>query len=280
MRVDEHTIELAGSPVFYRTRRGPRAHPPLYLHGIPTSSDDWIPFLERTGGIAPDLLGFGRSGKGGHLDYSLDGLADFVERFLDELEVERVEARRARLGRRRRAASSPQRHPDRVERLVLLNAVPLLAGFQLAPARRALWRRPVIGELADGLDRRSGCSRARSRRSDQRRGVARRSGSTRSGTSSTRARSARSCACYRDADEPTLAQAGAGLDELRDAGARDLGRARPVARRPAARRAPTHARSRARTSERVADAGHWPWLDRTPDAASTRRRGDCLHGRP
>ena len=73
VRVDEHTINLDESPVFYRRATEAPGVPALYLHGIPTSSDDWVEFLARTGGIAPDLIGFGRSGKGGHLDYSVDG---------------------------------------------------------------------------------------------------------------------------------------------------------------------------------------------------------------
>ena len=88
--VDEHTIYFDESPVFYRSAAG-SGLTKLYLHGIPTSSDDWLEFLGRTGGIAPDLIGFGRSGKGGHLDYSLPGLARFVERFLDHLDIEEVQ---------------------------------------------------------------------------------------------------------------------------------------------------------------------------------------------
>ena len=68
MRVDEHTFHLDDSPVYYRSAEAPGV-PKVYLHGIPTSSDDWLEFLGRTGGLAPDLIGFGRSGKGGHLDY-------------------------------------------------------------------------------------------------------------------------------------------------------------------------------------------------------------------
>ena len=52
----------SGAP---RPRRGggSESAPVLYVHGVPTSSDDWLPFLDRTGGLAPDLLGFGRSAK-------------------------------------------------------------------------------------------------------------------------------------------------------------------------------------------------------------------------
>jgi pimeloyl-ACP methyl ester carboxylesterase len=55
----------------------------LYLHGVPTSSDDWVAFLERTGGLAPDLPGFGRSGKRGDGDFTMAGYDRFVEDFLD-----------------------------------------------------------------------------------------------------------------------------------------------------------------------------------------------------
>jgi pimeloyl-ACP methyl ester carboxylesterase len=155
VRVDEHTIELAGSPVFLRRAAGPGhgpggspGPPPLYLHGIPTSSDDWIELLARTGGIAPDLIGFGRSGKGGQLDISIEGHADFLERLLSALAVERVKLVMHDWG----AAGGlvfAQRHPDRVERLVLLNALPLLPGFRWSGLARVL-RRPLLGELAMG----------------------------------------------------------------------------------------------------------------------------------
>ena len=49
-------------PVFYRRGTGADV---LYLHSVPTSSDDWRELLAVTGGIAPDLPGFGRSGKAG-----------------------------------------------------------------------------------------------------------------------------------------------------------------------------------------------------------------------
>ena len=45
VRVDEHTIYLDESPVFYRRSAEVPDVPALYLHGIPTSSDDWVEFL-------------------------------------------------------------------------------------------------------------------------------------------------------------------------------------------------------------------------------------------
>src|SRR5947209_7654768 len=89
--VDEHTISVDQAPIFYRSAPvASGVSTPLYLHGVPTSSDDWSGLLERTGGIAPDLIGFGRSSKAANLEYTLAGLATFLERFLAEVGVERV----------------------------------------------------------------------------------------------------------------------------------------------------------------------------------------------
>jgi len=122
--------------------------PPLYLHGIPTSSDDWIEFLDRTGGIAPDLIGFGRSGKGGHLDFSVDGLVDFVEDLLSHLGVGEVQV----VGHDWGATVGlkfARRHPERVRRLVLCNAPGLVEGFAW-PRFVRWWRMRGVGEMLMG----------------------------------------------------------------------------------------------------------------------------------
>ncbi len=147
MRVDEHTISLDDSPVYYRSADG-SGMTTLYLHGIPTSSDDWLAFVGRTGGIAPDLIGFGRSGKGGHLDYSLTGLAQFVEHLLDHLGVEEVQL----VGHDWGAAVGlvlAQRNPGRIQRLVLSNP-PALHDASQWPRILRLWRTPGVGELIMG----------------------------------------------------------------------------------------------------------------------------------
>lgn len=144
--ISERTAELDGLPVFWRA--APSSDTPvLYLHGVPTSSDDWLPFLSRTGGIAPDLPGFGRSGKPGYLSYTIDEYARFVERFLDMVEVERVRLVVHDWGAVGLAFA--QAHPERIERLVVMNAVPLLPGYRWHRTAR-IWRTPVLGELAMG----------------------------------------------------------------------------------------------------------------------------------
>jgi pimeloyl-ACP methyl ester carboxylesterase len=145
VRVDEHTISLEDSPAYYRSadRSG---MPTLYLHGIATSSDDWLEVLARTGGIAPDLIGFGRSGKGGHLDYSLAGLAAFVVRLLDHLGVQEVRV----VGHDWGALvglNLAERNPGRVRRLVLMNPPPAHDDW---PRILRVCRTPVLGELAMG----------------------------------------------------------------------------------------------------------------------------------
>ena len=147
MGVDEHTIEVAGASVYYR-RAPARDIEILYLHSVPTSSDDWAEMLDVTGGLAPDLLGFGRTSKAGNLDYSLPAYAVFVEQFIDALDVPEV----ALVGHGWGAAIGllfAQRHPHRVVRLAIVDAVPLLDGFEW-PAMARWWRRPGVGELLMG----------------------------------------------------------------------------------------------------------------------------------
>jgi pimeloyl-ACP methyl ester carboxylesterase len=147
--IAEQTADLDGLPIFWRSAppSGPASAPALYLHGVPTSSDDWLPFLAQSGGIAPDLPGFGRSGKPSHLKYTIEEYANFVERFLDMVKVERVRLLVHDWGVVGLAFA--QAHPERVERLVVTNAVPFLAGYRWHRTAR-MWRTPILGELVMG----------------------------------------------------------------------------------------------------------------------------------
>jgi pimeloyl-ACP methyl ester carboxylesterase len=145
--VTEETNELDGQPVLLR-RAGDDAVPIVYLHGLPTSSRDWIGLLELGGGIAVDLPGFGRSGKRGDLDYSLAGHVRWLGRLLDALQVDRVRLCGHDWGAAVGLAWAAEQ-PARVQRLVVVNAVPLLGGFRWrGPAR--LVRMPVVGAIAVG----------------------------------------------------------------------------------------------------------------------------------
>ena len=146
--VSEHTAQLGELPIFWRSAPSPGDEAPaLYLHGVPTNSDDWLEFLKRSGGFAPDLPGFGRSGKPGHFDYTIDGYVRFIEQYLDLLEVERVGLVVHDWGVVGLAFA--QRHPERIERLVVMNAIPFLPGYRWHRTAR-LWRTPLLGEIAMG----------------------------------------------------------------------------------------------------------------------------------
>ena len=147
--VSEHRTQLGGLEVFWR-RALPDAGaaPALYVHGVPTSSDDWLPFLERTGGVALDLPGFGRSGKPAGFAYSIAGYDRFLESFLNDAGLERFSLVVHDWGAV--ALATAQRLPERLERLVLLGAVPLLPGYRWHGIGR-VWRTPLAGELWMGL---------------------------------------------------------------------------------------------------------------------------------
>jgi pimeloyl-ACP methyl ester carboxylesterase len=261
--VIEHAAHVGELPVFWRSappagEDGDHA-PVLYLHGVPTSSEDWIEFLKRSGGLAPDLPGFGRSGKPAHFDYSIAGYADFIERFLELVGVERVQLVVHDWGVVGLAFA--QRHPERVRRLVVTNVVPLLPGYRWHRTAR-LWRTPLVGELAMGATTR---------------GVLRRATRTANaapgplpeewldavlahfdhGTQRAILR------LYRSAPPDALARAGAALDRVRAPALVVWGLRDPYI---PARFAGELARAlpSAELLE-LPDAGHWWWLDR-PDA--------------
>src|SRR4029078_6099674 len=55
-------IDVLDSTIHYEAADG---GPFVFLHGNPTSSHAWRHVLPRTGGLAPDLIGMGRSGQAG-----------------------------------------------------------------------------------------------------------------------------------------------------------------------------------------------------------------------
>ena len=148
--MDAHVEDIDGQPIVWRTAPGD-APPVLYVHGVPDSGAMWAPFLERTGGVAPDLPGFGQSAKRGDFDYDLDGYAAWLERFADHVGLERFRLVVHDWGAAGLALA--QRAPDRVERLVVVNAVPLLPGYRWHTLAR-WWRRRLAGELLMGASTR------------------------------------------------------------------------------------------------------------------------------
>jgi pimeloyl-ACP methyl ester carboxylesterase len=145
VEIAERSAELAGLEVHYRQAGDA---PILYLHGVPTTSYIWIPFLERFGGIAPDLPGFGSSAKPADFDYSIEGYDRFLEAFADELGLDRFTLVVHDWGGVGLALA--QRRPERVERLLIFSTVPLLPGFSWHRVARG-WRTRLLGELLMGF---------------------------------------------------------------------------------------------------------------------------------
>jgi pimeloyl-ACP methyl ester carboxylesterase len=270
-QVIEETIELDGQPAFLR-RSGDDPVPILYLHGLPTSSDDWVGPLALGGGIAVDLPGFGRSGKRGDLEYNLAGHVAFVGRLLEELGIDRMRLCLHDWGAAVGLAWA-MAQPARVERLVVINGVPLLHGFRWRGWARAV-RTPVAGPIAVGSAWRP-VVRALSRRATGG-GAPMPSEFVASvvdrfdlGTERALLR------LLRSADPELLAAAGADLGRITApalvlSGARDPW----IPARFGAGYAATLGDA---TLETVADAGHWPWLEQP---ALNRRIIRHLAGEP
>ncbi len=231
---------------------------PLYLHGVPSNCDEWTEFLKRTGGLAVDLPGFGRSGKPAFLKYTIDEYDRFIERFLSKVEVERVRLVVHDWGAVGLAFA--QRLPARVERVAIINAVPLLPGYRWHRTAR-VWRTPGLGELAMGTTNRF-ILRLLSRESNATPGPMPEEWLDSVLAHFDQGTQRAILRLYRSSPSEVLARAGARLSALEMPalvvwGARDP--YIPVRFAHAYARALAHAEL-----IELPDAGHWPWLDR-PD---------------
>ena len=93
--VHYRNVHVKGLNIFYREAGLKYAPTILLLHGYPTSSHmfrNLIPILsEKYHVIAPDLPGFGYSDAPNHdqFNYTFDNLADTMQSFIDQLEMNR-----------------------------------------------------------------------------------------------------------------------------------------------------------------------------------------------
>jgi pimeloyl-ACP methyl ester carboxylesterase len=248
--VVERQAELDGQPVFWREAPGARV---LYVHGVPTSSAMWVPFLERTGGIALDLPGFGRSTKRGDFPFTIEGYGAFLDRFAELVGLEGF--RVCVHGWGALALAWAARRADSVERLAIIDAVPLLPGHRWHRIARA-WRTPVVGEVAVGLTTRPVLRRVLPRELADGAAADFDQGTQRA-----------ILQLYRGADPEVLARAGARLGELRAPALIAWGERDPYV---PARFAGAYADALGGPAEVLAlrEAGHWPWHDR-PELVAT-----------
>ena len=149
--IETGTAMVDGVSTFFR--RVPGEGPPVvFVHGNPTHSEDWQPFLERLEGpaLAFDLPGWGRSARPlpSQFDYSMNGLGHFVGRFLQRLAVDRYSLVVHDWGSV--GLIPAQEEPEAIHRLVIVNAVPLLPGYRWHRTAR-IWRTRWLGELSNRL---------------------------------------------------------------------------------------------------------------------------------
>jgi pimeloyl-ACP methyl ester carboxylesterase len=225
---------------------------------VPTNSDDWVEFLARGGGLAPDLPGFGRSGKPGSLSFTIDEYAGFVEAFLDRVGVERVSLVVHDWGAVGLAFA--QRRPQRVERLVVINAVPLLPGYRWHRTAR-IWRTPLLGELSMGVSSRK-VLRLLSREGNATPGPLPEQWLDTVLDHFDQGTQRAILRLYRSSPPDVLAAAGTRLGEIGAPALVVWGKRDPYI---PARFAPAYAKALGDAELiELDDAGHWPWLDR-PD---------------
>jgi pimeloyl-ACP methyl ester carboxylesterase len=142
-------VEIEGVRVHYQEAGTPDAPPVLLIHGFCASNFVWsetlVPLAEagfRV--IAPDLIGFGFSGKPKGGEYTIEMQARMICGLMDALGVERATLVGSSYGGAVAAVCALD-HGERVERLVLVGAV------SNDEVPRRVWLRlaasPVVGEV-------------------------------------------------------------------------------------------------------------------------------------
>jgi len=260
--ISEERVSIAGIETFLRRIEG-QGTPTLFLHGNPTASWDWLPFMRALGAfgapaVALDLPNFGRSQRlpTECFDASMHAYSEFITAAVEQLGLRRLNLVVHDWGAI--ALHAARRWPQRLERLVLINAVPLLAGYRWHWVAR-IWRRRWAGELFNAIS--------------SKRTMAFALRQARPGFAALppefvdavwegwdRGTAAAVLALYRSADPGALEAAGSHLDSLDCPalvlwGSRDPYLGPEVGRRYAARLPDAELLA-------IADAGHWPWLDR------------------
>jgi pimeloyl-ACP methyl ester carboxylesterase len=148
------TVTVDGLSLFYREAGPPDAPSVLLLHGFPSSSRMWQPLIDRLANryrlVAPDYPGFGHSDAppADSFEYTFDHIAEIVEKFTDEVGLQRyslvVQDYGGPVGMRLAV-----RRPERVASVVVQNAVSHEDGLgPLWETRRAFWADRAAHEQA------------------------------------------------------------------------------------------------------------------------------------
>ncbi|HEV7680900.1 MAG TPA: alpha/beta hydrolase [Pyrinomonadaceae bacterium] len=146
-------MEVDGVRLHYQEAGDPNAPPMILIHGFAASNLVWSKvFLEFAAAgyrvIAPDLPGYGYSGKPRHLDYTIASQAEMIISFLKRLEIDRAVFLGSSYGAAI-AATIALDHPALVEKQVMVGAV-----NNNKPTRYLLMRlfgSPIIGDILSPL---------------------------------------------------------------------------------------------------------------------------------
>lgn len=147
-------IGVLGSTMAYRETSAVRDPVAVFLHGNPTSSFIWRNILPHVAPVArcvaPDLIGFGRSGKP-PIAYRFADHVRYLDAFLDGLNIESAYVVAQDWGTAL-AFELAARHPAFVKGLAFMEFIrpmPIWDDFHQSPAARATFqkfRTPGIGE--------------------------------------------------------------------------------------------------------------------------------------
>jgi pimeloyl-ACP methyl ester carboxylesterase len=232
---------------------GPHA-PVLYVHGVPNAGWLWRDFLERTGGYAPDLPGFGASDKLASFDYSIAGYASWLRAFADQRGLERFSLVVHDWGVVGLALA--QAIPERIERLAIVSGVPLLPDYRWHFVARQ-WRRPLLGELVMGFTFKAALRRGFNRGN---RAPVPASFVDDSWEHFDHGTQRAILKLYRSSPPNVLAAAGAKLNAIKCPALVAYGDDDPFIPSAFAQRYADALGGNA-TARTIAGAGHWPWLD-------------------
>jgi len=148
------TIQIDGLSIFYR-EAGPKDAPViLLLHGLPSSSRMFEPLFARLSDrfrmVAPDYPGFGHSDwpDPKKFAYTFDHYAEIMNHFTEALGLSHytlyMQDYGGPVGLRMAVA-----HPDRIEALIVQNAVAHNEGLgAIWKTRRAFWADRAVNESA------------------------------------------------------------------------------------------------------------------------------------
>lgn len=142
-------IEIDGVRIHYQEAGDPSAPPIVLIHGFASSTLVWSKVLLDLAAagyrvIAPDLIGYGYSGKPRHLDYTIASQARMIAALMNGLGIESCAVIGSSYGGAV-AATLALDYSDKVESLVLVGAV-----TNNQPTKYLLMRlfsSPIIGDI-------------------------------------------------------------------------------------------------------------------------------------